>query len=66
MIEFYTGTGSGGVSDEYKNGLHTLVYKPFLEYGLSAVLTSIARGLGAVNEAQSPLWRAYSIVIFPK
>jgi len=26
----------------YKNGLHTLVYKPFLEYGLSVDSASIA------------------------
>lgn len=32
LVEFNGKTRKSGGSFEYKNGLHTLVYKPFLEY----------------------------------
>lgn len=51
LVEFNGKTGEGGGSFEYKNGLHTRVYKPFLEYNQSVDKASIAE---ADKESMSP------------
>lgn len=42
LVEFNGKTRKSGGSFEYKNGLHTRVYKPFLEYFRTVDIASIA------------------------